>query len=89
MNGSYAGIYAYTPELFPTEARTTAQGIASSLSRIGAVISPITVGYIFPIYGFAGVFGLSAGVLLVGALAVTTLGISTTNRSLEQITGEG
>jgi putative MFS transporter len=89
MNGSYAGIYAYTPELFPTEARATAQGVASSLSRIGAVISPITVGYIFPIYGFAGVFGLSAGVLLVGALAVTTLGISTTNRSLEQITGEG
>jgi len=89
MNGSYAGIYAYTPELFPTEARATAQGIASSLSRIGAVISPITVGYIFPIYGFAGVFGLSAGVLLVGALAVTTLGISTTNRSLEQIAGQG
>lgn len=88
MNGSYAGIYAYTPELFPTEARATAQGIASSLSRIGAVISPIAVGYIFPIYGFAGVFGLSAGVLLVGALAVTTLGISTTNRSLEQITGQ-
>lgn len=89
MNGSYAGIYAYTPELFPTEARATAQGIASSLSRVGAVISPITVGYIFPIYGFAGVFGLSAGVLLAGCLAVTTLGISTTKRSLEQITGPG
>jgi putative MFS transporter len=86
MNGSYAGIYAYTPELFPTEARATAQGVTSSLSRIGAVISPISVGYIFPIYGLPGVFGLSAGVLLVGALAVITLGVSTTNRSLEQIT---
>lgn len=87
MNGSYAGIYAYTPELFPTEIRATAHGIASSLSRIGAFISPIAVGYIFPIYGFVGVFGLSAGLLLVGALAVLILGVPTGKRSLEQITG--
>lgn len=87
MNGSYAGIYAYTPELFPTEIRATAQGIASSLSRIGAFISPIAVGYIFPGYGFMGVFGLSASLLLAGALAVLILGVPTGRRPLEQITG--
>lgn len=87
MNGSYAGIYAYTPELFPTEIRATAHGMASSLSRVGAFISPIAVGYIFPIYGFLGVFGLSAGLLLAGALAVLILGVPTGKRSLEQIAG--
>jgi putative MFS transporter len=87
MNGSYAGIYAYTPELFPTEIRATAHGIASSLSRVGAFISPIAVGYIFPVYGFMGVFGLNAGLLLAGALAVLILGVPTGKRSLEQITG--
>jgi MFS transporter, putative metabolite:H+ symporter len=88
MNGSYAGIYAYTPELFPTEIRATAQGIASSLSRVGAFISPIAVGYIFPVYGFMGVFGLSAGLLLAGALVVLILGVPTGKRSLEQISGQ-
>lgn len=87
LNGSYAGIYAYTPELFPTDVRATAQGFASSLSRIGAFVSPIAVGYIFPVSGFSGVFRLSAGILLAGTLALLVFGIPTGKRSLEQITG--
>src|SRR5262249_47562547 len=30
MNGTYAGIYAYTPELYPTAFRTTGMGVASA-----------------------------------------------------------
>jgi putative MFS transporter len=43
------------------------------------------VGYIYPIAGFAGVFGMTTAVLLVGALSVITLGIPTKGRSLEEI----
>ena len=85
MNGTYAGLYAYTPEIFPTEVRTTGCGTASAVGRIGAIISPIAVGYIFPIAGFAGVFGLTTAVLLLGALAVLILGIPTRGLSLEAI----
>ncbi|WP_428488701.1 MFS transporter [Rhodopila sp.] len=86
MNGSYAGLYVYTPELFPTEVRATGCGIASAIGRLGAIASPIVVGYIYPIWGFAGVFGITTAVLLGGALSVLILGIATSGRSLEAIT---
>ena len=85
MNGTYAGIYAYTPELFPTEVRATAQGLALASSRIAAAISPIVVGCAYPKLGFVGVFGLSSGILACGALVVAVLGTATRNVSLERI----
>jgi MFS transporter, putative metabolite:H+ symporter len=88
MNGTYAGVYAYTPEIFPTQVRATGMGTASSIGRIGAIVSPVLVGWLYPIFGFAGVFSMTTIVLLVGAAAVMFLGINTRNRSLEEITAE-
>lgn len=88
MNGTYAGVYAYTPELFPTEVRATGMGTASSIGRIGAIVSPTLVGWLYPNFGFAGVFGTTTVVLLIGAASVIVMGIHTKNRSLEDITAE-
>jgi MFS transporter, putative metabolite:H+ symporter len=85
INGVNAGEYAYTPEVFPTRVRATGVGTASAIGRLGAIASPILVGYLYPIAGFAGVFGMTTGVLLVGALSVLLLGIPTKGRSLEEI----
>jgi putative MFS transporter len=85
MNGTYAGVYAYTSEVFPTAIRTTGVGIASAVGRIGAIVSPILVGYIFPAFGFGGVFGVTTAVLLAGALTVLIMGIKTKGLSLEAI----
>ncbi len=85
INGTYAAVYASISEVFPTELRGTGFGVASSIGRIGGAASPIIVGLIFPAYGFAGVFGLSAASLVIGALAVILLGVPTLNRSLEEI----
>ncbi|UTD30425.1 MFS transporter [Bradyrhizobium sp. WD16] len=85
MNGTYGGIYAYTPEIFPTEVRATGVGTASSIGRIGAIVSPILVGWLYPHFGFAGVFGTTTVVLLVGACAVLFMGVDTRNRALEEI----
>lgn len=85
MNGTYAGVYAYTPEVFPTDVRTTGVGLASSIGRLGAIAAPILVGYVYPIAGFAGVFGATTTVLLIGALAVVVMGVQTRGRSLEEI----
>lgn len=85
MNGAFAGLYAYTPEIFPTEVRVTGCGVASSFGRIGSITSPILVGWLFPRFGFGGVFGTATAVLLAGALAVVLLGIPTKGRSLEAI----
>jgi MFS transporter, putative metabolite:H+ symporter len=86
MNGVNAGEYAYTPEVFPTHLRATGMGTASAFGRIGAICSPMLVGYVYPIWGFAGVFGMTTLILTIGALAVLVLGVSTSGKTLEEIT---
>ncbi|MHC2251956.1 putative MFS transporter [Bradyrhizobium embrapense] len=88
MNGTYAGVYAYTAEVFPTSIRTTGAGLASAIGRIGAIAAPILVGYLYPNFGFAGVFGVTTTVLLIGALTVVLMGVPTRGRSLEDIASE-
>jgi putative MFS transporter len=88
MNGTYAGIYAYTPELYPTAFRTTGMGVASAFGRIGGLSAPIVIGFTYAQIGFGGVFTMTTIVLVIGALAVALLGIGTTGKSLEQITEE-
>jgi putative MFS transporter len=85
MNGAFAGVYAYTPEVFPTAVRATGTGSSSSFGRIGSVSAPILVGLVYPTLGFPGVFTMTTTVLLVGACVVFFLGIETRNRSLEDI----
>ena len=85
MNGAYAGVYAYTGEVFPTPIRATGCGVASAVGRLGAISAPILVGLLFPIAGFVGVFGATTLLLLTGAVAVWVLGVRTRGRSLEAI----
>ena len=42
--GAWGAIYAYTPELFPTEARATGNGFAGGVGKIAAVVGPILAG---------------------------------------------
>jgi putative MFS transporter len=88
MNGTYAGIYAYTPELYPTTFRTTGMGVASAFGRIGGLSAPIVIGNTFSRIGFGGVFVITTIALVAGALAVALLGIGTAGKSLEQISEE-
>lgn len=87
MNGAYAGIYAYTSEVFPTPVRATGTGLASAIGRIGGISAPILVGVIHPSFGFGGVFGMTTAVLLFGSAAVLVMGVPTRGRSLEDIAG--
>nr|XP_043867732.1 synaptic vesicle 2-related protein [Solea senegalensis] len=38
--GGYQVVFVYTPEVFPTENRALAMGIASTMARVGALITP-------------------------------------------------
>ncbi len=88
MNGTYASVYAYTPEVFPTDIRATATGMASAVGRLGAIVAPVAIGALYPRTGFSGVFSLTASILLLGALCILFFGPTTTNRSLEDIADE-
>ena len=86
LNGVYAGLYAYTPEVFPTFIRATGAGLASAFGRIGSITAPTIIGVTAASWGFAGVFGLTTAVLAVGVAATLLFAVSTRGRSLEDIT---
>jgi len=85
MFGMWSCLYAYTPELYPTRARSTGAGMASAFGRVGAITGPIVVGYIIGTVGDTGVFTLGAASFVTAALIVLILGIETRGRTVEEI----
>ncbi|MCH2116983.1 MAG: MFS transporter [Pirellulales bacterium] len=85
MFGMWSVIYAYTPELYPTHARATGAGFASSVGRLGAFLGPTLVGVILPQTGQPGVFMMAGGSFFIAALAVLLLGKETKGILLEEI----
>ena len=80
--GAWAALYAYTPEVYPTQLRTTGIGLASAMARISATL--VTLFGATLIAGSLAaaliVFGVAFG---VGALAVGVLGTETRGRPLD------
>ncbi len=83
--GMWSVLYAYTPELFPTRARATGCGTASSWGRIGGLIGPAVVPIIMVSWGTPAVFTLGGLAFVIGALNVLLLGPETKGKVLEEI----
>ncbi|MEV7382126.1 MFS transporter [Streptomyces lydicus] len=77
--------HVYQTELFPTGLRSSAIGIAYSLSRLTSVVLPFVALSVLDDLGPAAVFSASAGLMLLLCLDVALLGPRTTGRSLERI----
>ena len=86
LNGVYAGLYAYTPEVFPTWVRATGTGLSSAFGRIGSISAPAIIGFFAATLGFAGVFTMTTVVLAVGVVTVLAFGLHTAGRGLEELT---
>jgi putative MFS transporter len=84
--GAWAALYAYTPELYPTEIRTTGMGWASGMARIAGALSP-TVGGLLIGVALTGALSLWALAFVAGSLAVGTLGVETADRPLADTIG--
>ncbi len=85
MFGMWSVLYAYTPELYPTRARATGAGMASSIGRLGSLLGPYIVALVLPKAGQSGVFALGAASFIIAALVVLVLGEETKGRALEDI----
>ena len=82
-NGS-TSIYTYTPELYPTEIRTTSMGIASAWGRAGGILLLLTFGIFSVLQGRLALFLVSDGLLLLSIIAVALIGPSTKGLTLEE-----
>lgn len=87
MFGMWSCLYAYTPELYPTRARSTGAGLASAAGRLGAIIGPILVPILVRIEGEAAAFEVGAAGFVIAALLVLALGVETRGKSLELVSG--
>lgn len=83
--GMWSALYAYTPEIFPTRARGVGAGTASSMGRLGALISPALVPVLLVAYGSGAVFTMGAVSFVIAAVVVLALGPETKGRVLEEV----
>ena len=81
--GAWGGLYAYTPEQYPTVIRGTGTGMAASFGRIGGVLGPLLVGYLVTQnISISTIFTIFCISVLIGAIAVFLLGKETKNKEL-------
>lgn len=81
----------YPQELFPTQIRATAQGLGTTVSRIGAVVGIFGFGALANYfgddpYGYGTAMILLAVLSLAGLIVTLILGVETMGRSLEDLT---
>jgi putative MFS transporter len=85
--GTWGALYAYTPELYPTELRATGMGLSGAMARFGGLLAPSAVALIVGA-GFEAAIGLFAGLLLIAALAVSRIDVETKGQPLDLVHAE-
>lgn len=85
--GAWGVLYAYTPELYPTEVRSTGMGWSSGMTRIAGALAPTLGGLLLPI-SLLLPLGLYAATFIIGGLAVLALGIETMRQPLLDVVPE-
>ena len=83
LAGAYSVVYAYTPENYPTEVRGTGTGTAMSWGRIGGILAPTVVGFLYPLIGLYMTLTIVSLGFVLAALSVAFLGTETKGKNLE------
>ncbi|WP_206922090.1 MFS transporter [Alicyclobacillus suci] len=78
-------LYAYTPELYPTEIRNSGSGLVYGVGRLANVFGPMIVVFFFNDYGYKSVFVYIAATWIILALVTAFFGPRTKGRTLEVI----
>ncbi|SIT51503.1 Major facilitator superfamily [Paraburkholderia piptadeniae] len=79
------GIATYIPELFATENRMRANGIAGCAGRLSGIVAPQIVVLMYATGGIKNVLSMILGALILMALVLAVFGVETNRRSLEEI----
>ena len=82
------GLYAYVPELFPTELRLRGTGIAGMCGRGASISTPYLAVMLFERFGLEGVLSMVSGVLACLVAAILLLRVESGQRSLEDTVTE-
>ncbi|MGB9630670.1 MAG: MFS transporter [Candidatus Methanodesulfokora sp.] len=83
--GSWAGLYAYTPELYPTEIRGFGSGTAAAMGRVAGILAPYLTGIVWTMYGLNAAFLVFFVIHLLASISTLILGIETKRKTLEEL----
>jgi len=79
--GAWGALYAYTPELYPTEVRATGMGFAGAMARAGGIVASLLGGFLLTL-SFPLALGVYAASLAVAGMAALLMRQETTGRAL-------
>jgi MFS transporter, putative metabolite:H+ symporter len=77
--------YAYSPELFPAEARATGTSVPYGIGRLSNIAGPIIISQLYTSTGYLSVFMFIAGTWLLGSITLGVFGTATRRRSMDAL----
>ncbi len=80
--GTWGALYAFTPEVYPTDLRASGMGMAGAVARFGGLFAPTIIAPVMAAH-FTLSLAMLAGCLAVGAIAIACVDVESRNRALE------
>jgi MFS transporter, putative metabolite:H+ symporter len=84
--GAWGALYAYTPEVYPTEVRATGMGFAGAMARLAGIVAAQLGGWLLAL-SFPAALSIYAASLAVAGFAALGLRVKTEGQSLEERVG--
>jgi putative MFS transporter len=80
--GTWGALYAFTPEVYPTDLRASGMGMAGAMARFGGLFAPAIVAPVMSTH-FTLALAMLAAFLAVAALAIMLVDVESRRRPLE------
>jgi putative MFS transporter len=80
--GTWGALYAFTPEVYPTDLRASGMGMAGAIARFGGLFAPAIVAPVMARH-FTLSLVMLAAFLAVGAVAILNVDLEPRNRALD------
>jgi putative MFS transporter len=80
--GTWGALYAFTPEVYPTDLRASGMGLAGAVARFGGLLAPTIIAPVMATH-FTLSLVMLACFLAIGAIAILCVDVESRNRALE------
>lgn len=80
--GTWGALYAFTPEVYPTNLRATGMGTAGAVARFGGLFAPALIAPVMSTH-FTLALAMISAMLATAALAVGAVNVESRNRALD------
>lgn len=80
--GTWGALYAFTPEVYPTDLRASGMGMAGAVARFGGLFAPAIVAPVMATH-FTLALAMLAGFLAIAAFAIGCVDVESRMRALE------